>query len=104
MNTTRTTLLAWALAVTLACAGCAQLPESAEPGTDTPGQEQIETPTTPAKPLVSYLGPEGTYTQEACGVFFEGEGTYLPQEDVAASVQALLDFSQGLDSPYEVAH
>ncbi len=91
MNTTRITLLAWALAVTLACAGCAQLPESAEPGTDTPGQEQIETPTTPAKPLVSYLGPEGTYTQEACGVFFEGEGTYLPQEDVAASVQALLD-------------
>ena len=40
---------------------------------------------------VSYLGPEGTYTQEACGVFFGGQGTYEPQENVAASVQALVD-------------
>lgn len=40
---------------------------------------------------VSYLGPEGTYTQEACGVFFGGEGAYLPYEDVATSVKALFD-------------
>lgn len=39
---------------------------------------------------VSYLGPEGTYTQEACGTFFNAQGTYVPAEDVAASVQALL--------------
>ncbi len=40
---------------------------------------------------VSYLGPEGTYTQEACGVFFGNQGTYVPQKDVATSVQELLD-------------
>ena len=25
--------------------------------------------------IVSYLGPEGTYTQEACGTFFEKQGS-----------------------------
>ena len=28
--------------------------------------------------IVSYLGPEGTYTQEACGVFFGRNGNYEP--------------------------
>lgn len=40
---------------------------------------------------VSYLGPEGTYTQEACGVFFEGRGSYIPCETVNAAVDMLLD-------------
>ena len=39
---------------------------------------------------VSYLGPEGTYTQEACGVFYDGQGTYLPYENVSAAVEALV--------------
>ena len=38
---------------------------------------------------VSYLGPEGTYTQEACGVFFEKQGTYIPYETVSIAVDAL---------------
>ena len=38
---------------------------------------------------ISYLGPEGTYTQEACEVFFEGKGTLLPYETVPEAVQAL---------------
>ena len=39
---------------------------------------------------VSYLGPEGTYTQEACGVFLEGKGSYVPYETVGDAVDALV--------------
>lgn len=39
---------------------------------------------------VSYLGPEGTYTQEACGKFFDKKGTYLPYETVNDAVDALI--------------
>ena len=38
---------------------------------------------------VSFLGPEGTYTQEACEVFFGGAGSYVPYETVADAVEAL---------------
>ena len=38
---------------------------------------------------ISFLGPEGTYTQEACGVFFDKEGTYEPYETVNEAVEAL---------------
>ena len=40
---------------------------------------------------VSYLGPEGTYTQEACGQFFEKHGTYIPYETVSDAVEALVN-------------
>ena len=40
---------------------------------------------------VSYLGPEGTYTQEACEKFFDGKGSYLPYETVPNAVQALTE-------------
>ena len=43
------------------------------------------------KAVVSYLGPEGTYTQEACGVFFDSKGTYAPYETVRDAVQALTE-------------
>ena len=39
--------------------------------------------------VVSYLGPEGTYTQEACGRFFENRGTYRPYPTVIEAVEAL---------------
>ena len=39
---------------------------------------------------VSYLGPEGTYTQEACGVFFSKKGTYTPYKTVSDAVEALI--------------
>ncbi len=39
---------------------------------------------------VSYLGPQGTYTQEACARFFNAQGTYLPCENVAASIATLV--------------
>lgn len=38
---------------------------------------------------ISFLGPEGTYTQEACGVFFNNEGAYEPYATVNDAVEAL---------------
>ena len=35
---------------------------------------------------VSYLGPEGTYTQEAAQFFFRGEETLIPRESVNAAI------------------
>lgn len=87
-------VLACALAAALTCAGCAGAPATtSEPEADEQAQPREEITLTDSQVRVSYLGPEGTYTQEACGVFFDGEGTYLPQEDVSASVQALLNGS-----------
>ena len=40
---------------------------------------------------VSYLGPEGTYTQEATWQFFGTQGDYRPQKTVADAVWQLLD-------------
>lgn len=40
---------------------------------------------------VSYLGPEGTYTQEATRQFFGTEGDYRPQKTVSDTVLQLLD-------------
>ncbi len=40
---------------------------------------------------VSFLGPEGTYTQEACEKFFDGKGSYIPYETVSDAVQALAE-------------
>lgn len=45
--------------------------------------------------VVSYLGPEGTYTQEACGVFFEKKGEYVPYETVNDAVSALVSGESG---------
>lgn len=39
---------------------------------------------------VSFLGPEGTYTQEACESFF-GEGEFIPYESVPDAVAALIN-------------
>lgn len=41
--------------------------------------------------VVSYLGPEGTYTQEAVKQFFGPEGDYRPQKNVKDAVQKMLD-------------
>ena len=38
---------------------------------------------------VSYLGPEGTYTQEACEAFFRKKGDYIPFRTVPEAVEAL---------------
>ena len=40
---------------------------------------------------ISYLGPKGTYTQEACMEFFQNEGKYVPYPTVNDAVKALTD-------------
>lgn len=40
---------------------------------------------------VSYLGPEGTYTEEATRQFFGTEGDYLPQKTVHDAILQLLE-------------
>lgn len=65
----------------LSIAGCGR----ATPATDV--ESRISTDYQNA--TVSFLGPEGTYTQEACGVFFDKEGTYEPYETVNEAVEAL---------------
>ena len=42
-----------------------------------------------AEPVVGYLGPEGTYSQEACQVFFGQDGNLVPFESVKSAVEAL---------------
>jgi prephenate dehydratase/chorismate mutase/prephenate dehydratase len=41
--------------------------------------------------LISYLGPEGTYTQEAAQRFFGEEERFLPKTTVAETIRMLLD-------------
>lgn len=73
----------WTIILCFLLAGCAA--SSMKPETLTAVQIDY------ASANVSYLGPEGTYTQEACELFFDGQGTYLPCETVALAVQALTD-------------
>ena len=79
MKKTVSVLLAFMLCVSLI--GCSN--QNAAKGT--PVQIDCDAAT------VSYLGPEGTYTQEACEKFFERKGSYLPYQTVPKAVQALTD-------------
>lgn len=66
-----------------AAAGCAN--SAANPETDTQSARiSYESAD------VSYLGPEGTYTQEACDRYFDSHGSYYPYETVNDAVQALV--------------
>ena len=40
--------------------------------------------------IISYLGPEGTYTQEACNKFFDMQGNLTPCETVIDALTALV--------------
>ena len=71
-----------AAAVCLSMAACTTSDKSADPVVDMPSFDGAS---------VSFLGPVGTYTQEACEKFF-GEGISLtPYETVPDAVQALVD-------------
>ena len=73
------------LSALLTLAACAAPAPSAPPADSSP----VAATPDYTQARVSYLGPEGTYTQEACTLFFAGQSTYLPQEDVASSVRML---------------
>ena len=62
----------------------------ASAGCDESSQKPTKTPAAYETAKISYLGPEGTYTQEACGKFFGGQGTYIPYTTVNDAVDALV--------------
>lgn len=74
----RIRVLSLALALTLTAAGCGSAPPdaSAEPAA----------PTWTEDTRVSYLGPAGTYTEEATQFFFHGTGTLLPKGTVEEAI------------------
>lgn len=78
-------LISMMIALLTVCAmlwGCAPQPAGPLPDTE---------PVSYADATVGYLGPEGTYTQEACLVFFDREGEYIPYPAVSDAVEALVD-------------
>ena len=65
------------LAVCILICGCGQQ------GTDTDkiADKIVE------NPAVSYLGPEGTYTEEAAHFFFKDEATFIPETTVQEAIE-----------------
>lgn len=83
MNSKILHITAAILMVVLAMTGCSYK----QGGKLTADSKSVET----YEGAVSYLGPEGTYTQEATQQFFGAEGDYRPQKTVADAIQQLLD-------------
>ncbi len=73
----------------LALPGCAGQ-QSGQPADEQQPQEAAEQ-ISYEDAKVSYLGPVGTYTHEACQYFFDKQGEYVPYETVDAAVKALVD-------------
>ena len=71
-----------ALAIAVLASGCT--PAAQHSSTAAPSAQAAR-----EAAIVSYLGPEGTYTQEACAQFFEGRGTFLPFATVDEAIEAL---------------
>lgn len=67
-----------------------EIEEGIQSVTETDSKTESEAVNKYESATVSYLGPEGTYTQEACGVFFDKKGTYIPYKTVAEAVEALV--------------
>lgn len=78
------------LVVAVLC-GCGRRPDAAEPAADAPPVSAAE------NVRVSYLGPEGTYTEEAAQFFFPKATGFLPAptvpEAIAGVVQGTADFA-----------
>ncbi len=72
-----------AIVVAASVSGCARTPQCAQTA------EQAAQAAKDSA-IVSYLGPEGTYTQEACVQFFGNHGTCLPFADVNKAIEALV--------------
>ena len=69
--------------------GCAQ---TVEPVAETQSRQPAADVTFSIEDArVSFLGPEGTYTQEACEAFFGGEGEYIPYDSVPEALEALVN-------------
>jgi len=82
--------------ITLMClmpvtlAGCAGQQAAGSSGDQQQAAEEQAADISYADARISYLGPKGTYTEEACQHFFGKQGEYLPYENVDAAVEALV--------------
>ena len=101
VNTTthRRNMVAFALALAflLAClAGCAQQQQgasSSSAGTTTHADAPAPTAEIADVTTFSYLGPEGTYTEEAAKLFFGDNDELMPQATVADALACVADGS-----------
>lgn len=88
MMMNKKTITAAALSAALLM-GCTQAPEAV---LETQASQPVSDFTYEVEDArVSFLGPEGTYTQEACEAFFGGVGEYIPYETVPDAVEALVN-------------
>ena len=96
-NKVPASLVALALATSLvACGGNAtQSTTDVEQNAVTTQKASTEAPAANAEiedvTTVAYLGPEGTYTEEASKLFFGNNDTFLPQETVADALSLVAD-------------
>lgn len=74
------------ISLVLLFCGCAG--QSGSSGNTVSEEERLVFPENAA---VSYLGPEGTYTEEAAKLFFGENGTLIPEATVSEAVQQLLE-------------
>lgn len=59
---------------------------------DSPPESAPVAPKLAEDPAVSYLGPEGTYTEEAAKLFFsESDGKFLPRDTVPEAIEDVID-------------
>ena len=70
--------------------GCGQTPSA--PASPAGGAERPEGAELLENARVSYLGPEGTYTEEAAKFFFQSAAAYLPESTVD---EAIADVAEG---------
>ena len=85
----KSSLMAAALSAALFM-GCAQTAEPVAETATMQTEADVAISLNIEEARVSFLGPEGTYTQEACENFF-GEGEFIPYESVPDAVAALID-------------
>ena len=91
---------ALAVALAIALAGCAQGQGSAgssssEPSSTASAAARVEAPVPDAEiedvTTIAYLGPEGTYTEEATKLFFGNNDELMPQATVADALALVED-------------
>lgn len=78
-------LMIISLMIMCASAGCAGNTDEQESMQDTDLSEEIIT-----DPRVSYLGPEGTYTEEAAQHFFDEGASFIPKTTVPEAIEDVI--------------
>ena len=89
-QTVASTLVTLALAVSVSACGQDQATQTSEASAQAPAQPEV-TQEIADVTSVAYLGPTGTYTEEATKAFFGSNDELLPQETVADALALVQD-------------